>query len=59
MPIQGGVPVQVTNDAATDRQPVWHPDGERIIYSSNQGGAYQICVAYLDGRPIVPNPFRR
>ncbi len=52
MPIQGGAPVQVTNDAAEDMHPVWDPNGERIIYCSNRGGAYQICVAYLDGRPV-------
>ena len=50
MPISGGQPRQVTNDAEEDHYPVWHPDGKRIIYSSMRDGALQICIAYLDGR---------
>ena len=50
MPTGGGTPVRVSNDPAEDRNPVWHPDGNRIIYSSNRDGTFQICVAYLDGR---------
>jgi len=29
--------VQVTDNGAANFGPYWHPDGERIIYSSNQG----------------------
>jgi len=54
IPMRGGPPVQVTNDAAVDQYPVWHPDGKRIIYSSNRDGTYQICAAYLDGRQPLP-----
>jgi Tol biopolymer transport system component len=50
MPMRGGAAVQVTNDLAEDRNPLWHPDAKRIIYSSNRDGIFQICVAYLDGR---------
>ncbi|HEY8204365.1 MAG TPA: protein kinase [Pyrinomonadaceae bacterium] len=50
MPKNGGSPVRVTNDSAEDRNPVWHPDGKRIIYSSVRDGTYQLCIAYLDGR---------
>jgi eukaryotic-like serine/threonine-protein kinase len=50
MPTGGGMPVRVSNDPAEDRNPVWHPDGNRILYSSNRDGTFQICVAYLDGR---------
>jgi Tol biopolymer transport system component len=28
---------------------LWHPDGKRIIYTSNRGGAFQVTVAYVDG----------
>jgi len=49
-PITGGNPIQITNDAAEDKYPVWHPDGKRVIYSSIRDGTYQICAAYLDGR---------
>ncbi len=47
---KGNVPVQLTNDEATDDVPVWLPDGKGIVYSSNRNGIYQIFVAYLDGR---------
>jgi Tol biopolymer transport system component/serine/threonine protein kinase len=47
----GGQPRQVTENAARDEMPIWHPDGRRIIYSSSRAGITQICVAYLDGRP--------
>jgi serine/threonine-protein kinase len=29
---------QLTHDAANHRQPVWTPDGQRIVYSSDAGG---------------------
>jgi len=51
MPVEGGTPTQITNDAASDRFPVWHADGQRIIYSSRRDGTFQICAAHLDGRP--------
>jgi TolB protein len=51
VPLDGGTSVQITKDAVGNRHPVWHPDGRRIIYSSDRDGVYQICQAYLDGRP--------
>jgi Tol biopolymer transport system component len=51
MPLDGGPAVRVTNDPEEDRQPIWHTDGKRIIYTSVRAGIYQICEAYLDGRP--------
>ncbi len=33
----GSEMVQVTDNGAANFGPYWHPDGERIIYSSNQG----------------------
>jgi Tol biopolymer transport system component len=48
LPMQGGAPMQVTNDAEEDRYPSWHPDGRRIIYSSKRGGAFRIMVVRLD-----------
>ena len=50
MPMHGGKPVQVTNDSAEDKNPIWLGDGQRIVYSSLRDGVFQICVAYLDGR---------
>jgi Tol biopolymer transport system component/serine/threonine protein kinase len=53
IPARGGAPVRLTSDEAEDSHPVWHPDGKRIIYSSNRDGTFQICMAYLDQRKPV------
>ena len=50
-PIVGGTPVQLTHDADEEIQPVWHPDGKRILYSVTRNGHLQISVAYLTGQP--------
>lgn len=51
--LNGESPLNVTNDASDDRSPTWHPDGKRILYTSNRGGAFQICLAFIDGaKPI-------
>lgn len=51
--LYGGNSVRLTNDAAFDSAPIWHPDGKRIIYNSIRGGVEQICVAFPDGRPPI------
>ena len=48
IPMNGGSPVQVTNDETSDEYPLWLPDGKRIIYSSKRDGIFQTCVAYLE-----------
>ncbi|MEW6213511.1 MAG: protein kinase, partial [Acidobacteriota bacterium] len=50
MPAQGGSAAQVANNKSGIRNPVWHTDGKRILYSANIDGAFQILVAYLDSR---------
>jgi TolB protein len=49
-PMRGGDPARATNDPEEDRYPVWHPDGERVVYTSKRAGVFEICAAYLDGR---------
>jgi Tol biopolymer transport system component/DNA-binding winged helix-turn-helix (wHTH) protein len=49
-PLKGGEPIQVTDDPADDRYPIWHTDGKTLIYSSNRKGIYQICMANVDVR---------
>jgi serine/threonine protein kinase/Tol biopolymer transport system component len=49
-PMRGGDSVRITNDPEEERYPVWHPDGKRVVYTSNRAGVFEICVAYLDGR---------
>jgi len=38
IPAGGGEPVEVTNDAATDWNPVWSPDGKYLYFASDRGG---------------------
>ena len=38
MATSGGVPENLTNDAALDADPAWSPDGRRLVYTSDKGG---------------------
>ncbi len=55
----GENPVQLTDDAAEDSYPVWHADGQRIIYNSNRNGVKQIYLAFWEDHrppePVAPN----
>ena len=44
---------RVTDDAASDSNPIWHPDGKRIIYNSIRDDISQPYVTFLNGRPPV------
>ncbi len=50
MPAEGGSAAQVANDKSGIRNPVWHTDGKRVLYSASVDGIYQVFVAYTDGR---------
>jgi eukaryotic-like serine/threonine-protein kinase len=45
----GSTPVRLTNDKAQDSNPVWAPDGKRLVYSSKRNGIKQIFVVSVDG----------
>ena len=61
---KGDVAVQVTNDAATDWNPTWAPDGKHLYFVSDRSGAMQVWSVVIDeltGRPLsapelVPTP---
>jgi len=53
IPRSGGQAIRATNDKAEDNQPVWTPDGKRILYSSKRNGIKQIFLTYLDDRQPV------
>ncbi|MGE0126843.1 MAG: protein kinase [Blastocatellales bacterium] len=57
---QGGDPLQITNDAALDWNPVWSPDGKFIYFISNRKGApslWRVPVDEASGRPLgEPEP---
>ena len=42
IPARGGDPVQVTDDAAFDWNPVWSPDGKFLYFASDRGGSMNL-----------------
>ena len=63
----GGAPVQLTNDAPTDWNPVWSPDGRSLFFASNRGGSMNLWRVPVDevsgavlGQPepvTTPSPY--
>jgi len=53
MPLDGGRPEQVTRDGANNRNPCWHPDGRRLIYTSVRDGRRQIMLADPGAGPAI------
>jgi serine/threonine protein kinase len=49
MPIDGGSSVQLTFSNGIDFSPAWSPDGKRIAFGSNDGGAYKVWIVDSDG----------
>jgi serine/threonine protein kinase/Tol biopolymer transport system component len=45
---------QLTNDAFRDRYPHWSPDGSRLLFQSDRGGAYGIWSIRADGSGLEP-----
>jgi len=45
----GGTPLQITHDGSLNQRARWSPDGKRIAYISNRGGASQIWLMDPDG----------
>jgi dipeptidyl aminopeptidase/acylaminoacyl peptidase len=44
----GGAAVPVTNDAPTDWNPVWSPDGRSLLFSSTRGGSMNLWRVRVD-----------
>ncbi len=42
IPAGGGEPVPVTQDAPTDWNPVWSPDGRFLYFNSDRGGTFNL-----------------
>ncbi|HMV49604.1 MAG TPA: hypothetical protein PKD31_17725, partial [Blastocatellia bacterium] len=45
---EGGAPVAVTSDAATDWNPVWSPDGRYLYFSSDRAGHMELWRVAID-----------
>jgi Tol biopolymer transport system component len=48
IPAAGGSPIAVTNDAATDWNPVWAPDGRSLYFASDRSGKMEIWRTVID-----------
>ncbi len=48
IPAEGGDPLPVTDDAATDWNPVWAPDGEYLYFASDRAGAMNLWRVRID-----------
>jgi serine/threonine-protein kinase len=47
--LERGTLSYVTHDPASDKSPVWTPDGERIVFSSNREGTLGLFTTTPDG----------
>jgi serine/threonine-protein kinase len=47
--LERGTLSYVTRDPASDRTPMWMPDGERIVFSSDRGGSLGLFATTADG----------
>src|SRR5215472_9668888 len=57
IPAGGGEPVDVTNDVATDWNPVWSPDGRYLYFGSDRGGTLNLWRVPIDektGKTLGP-----
>jgi serine/threonine protein kinase len=55
IPVAGGEPVPVTNDAHEDGSPVWSPEGKYLYYSSNRNGRlgiWRVAIDELSGKTL-------
>jgi eukaryotic-like serine/threonine-protein kinase len=55
VPVGGGEPAPVTNDEATDWNPVWSPDGKYLYFASDSHGAmrfWRLPIDQTTGRVI-------
>ena len=49
VPVDGGVPRQLTQDGTSNERPRWTPDSRQIYFASNRGGGQQIWIMDADG----------
>src|SRR5216683_940569 len=49
VPLEGGIPRQITHDGTNNERPRWSPDSKQLYYVSNRGGSAQIWAMDPDG----------
>jgi Tol biopolymer transport system component len=55
--IARGTTTKITTDAADDQYPLWTPDGQRIVFTSNRGGRPELYSQRADGSGIAERLF--
>jgi len=61
MPITGGEAKNITNSMAWDMQPRFSPNGQELVFTSDQGGGDNIWLMNVDGsnvRAVTDEKFR-
>ncbi len=48
---------KITTDAADDQGPLWTPDGQRIVFTSNRGGRPELYLQGADGSEAAERLF--
>lgn len=56
LPVGGGEPRRLTQDASVERFPAWHPDNKRLVYSLIRDDQLHMYLAYTDGQDPAPVP---
>ena len=57
IPVSGGEPVEVTNDAALDSSPLWSPQGDELYFVSDRGGSmnlWRVPIEEQTGKVLGP-----
>jgi dipeptidyl aminopeptidase/acylaminoacyl peptidase len=59
VPVDGGTPLRLTNEGASNTRPRWTPDSQRIVFVSDRSNGSQIWSMKADGtdaRPLTNVP---
>jgi len=55
--VEGGEAVRLTEHAAQDTRPQFTPDGQRLVFSSNRSGSFQVYSMAASGGDVTQHSF--